>query len=66
VQNNLWNLGALNIIITALQYMEQKATVDAIFALAFGVFTHVSPKPPLVGGLRLKKSLTEDLENITG
>ncbi len=56
----------LPIAVTAPQYMEQKATVDAIFALAFGVFTHVSPKPPLVGGLRLMKLLTEDLENITG
>jgi carbon-monoxide dehydrogenase catalytic subunit len=56
----------LPIAVTAPQYMEQKATIDAIFALAFGVFTHVSPKPPIVGGQRLMKLLTEDLENITG
>jgi carbon-monoxide dehydrogenase catalytic subunit len=56
----------LPIAVTAPQYMEQKATIDAVFALAFGVFTHVSPKPPIVGGLKLMKLLTEDLENITG
>lgn len=46
-------------------YVEQKATIDAVFALALGVFTHVSPKPPIVGGARLMKLLTEDLEGIT-
>lgn len=56
----------LPIAVTAPQYMKQKATIDAIFALAFGVLTHVSPKPPIVGGVRLMKLLTEDLEGITG
>jgi carbon-monoxide dehydrogenase catalytic subunit len=56
----------LPVAVTAPEYMEQKATIDAIFALAFGVFTHVSPKPPLTGGVRLMKLLSEDLENITG
>ncbi len=53
----------LPIAVTAPQYMEQKATIDAVFALAFGVFTHVSPMPPLTGGSRLMKLLSEDLEN---
>lgn len=56
----------LPVAVTAPQYMEQKATIDAIFALAFGVLTHVSPTPPIVGGARLMKLLTEDLKNITG
>ncbi|HJX23646.1 MAG TPA: carbon monoxide dehydrogenase, partial [Candidatus Bathyarchaeia archaeon] len=56
----------LPVAVTAPQYMEQKATIDAIFALAFGVFTHVSPKPPITGGTKLMKLLSEDLENITG
>jgi carbon-monoxide dehydrogenase catalytic subunit len=46
--------------------MEQKATIDAVFALAFGVFTHVSPTPPITGGERLMKLLSEDLEGLTG
>ena len=57
---------ALPVAVTAPQFMEQKATIDAIFALAFGVMTHVSPMPPLVGGARLIKLLSEDLEGITG
>lgn len=56
----------LPIAVTAPQYMEQKATIDAIFALAFGVLTHVSPKPPITGAAKLMKLLTEDLVNITG
>jgi len=57
---------ALPIAVTAPQYMEQKATIDAVFALAFGVLTHVSPKPPITGGIKLVKLLSEDLESITG
>lgn len=56
----------LPVAVTAPQYMEQKATIDAIFALAFGVLTHVSPTPPITGGARLMKLLTEDLKEITG
>ncbi len=57
---------ALPVAVTAPQYMEQKATLDAVFALAFGVLTHVSPTPPLVGGARLMKLLSQDLEGLTG
>jgi len=56
----------LPVAVTAPQYMEQKATIDAVFALAFGTFTHVSPTPPIIGGTRLMKLLSEDLEGITG
>jgi carbon-monoxide dehydrogenase catalytic subunit len=56
----------LPIAVTAPQYMEQKATIDAVFALAFGVFTHVSPTPPIVGGERLMKLLSRDLVGLTG
>lgn len=56
----------LPVAVTAPEYMEQKATIDAVFALAFGLYMHVSPIPPLNGGERLMKLLTEDLEDITG
>jgi carbon-monoxide dehydrogenase catalytic subunit len=56
----------LPVAVTAPQYMEQKATLDAIFALAFGLFTHVSPNPPITGGSKLMKLLSEELETITG
>ncbi len=57
---------ALPVAVTAPEYMEQKATIDAIFALAFGLYTHVAPLPPVGGAPRLVKLLTEDLEGITG
>ncbi len=50
----------------APEYMEQKATIDAIFALAFGLYTYVNPVPPVTGGPNLVRLLTEDIENITG
>jgi carbon-monoxide dehydrogenase catalytic subunit len=56
----------LPVAVTAPEYMEQKATLDAIFALAYGLYTHVSPTPPLTGAKDLMKLLTEDLEKITG
>ncbi|MBC7121283.1 MAG: anaerobic carbon-monoxide dehydrogenase catalytic subunit [Candidatus Methanosuratus sp.] len=56
----------LPVAVTAPQYMEQKATIDAVFALALGVLTHVSPTPPIVGGSRLMKLLSQDLAHVTG
>ena len=57
---------ALPVAVTAPEYMEQKATIDAIFALAFGLYTHVAPLPPVGGAPRLVKLLTEDIEGLTG
>lgn len=56
----------LPVAVTAPEYMEQKATIDAIFAVAFGLYTHVSPTPPLTGGKELVKLLTSDVESLTG
>jgi carbon-monoxide dehydrogenase catalytic subunit len=56
----------LPIAATAPEYMEQKATIDAIFAVALGVYTHVAPLPPVTGAPELVKLLTEDVESITG
>ena len=46
--------------------MEQKATIDAIFALAFGLYTYVNPVPTVTGGPDLVKLLTEDCKDVTG
>lgn len=46
--------------------MEQKATIDAIFALAFGLYTYVNPIPTVTGGPDLVKFLTVDCKEITG
>jgi carbon-monoxide dehydrogenase catalytic subunit len=56
----------LPVVAAAPQYMEQKATIDAIFALALGLYTYVNPVPTVTGGPNLVKLLTEDLKGITG
>jgi carbon-monoxide dehydrogenase catalytic subunit len=56
----------LPIVAVAPEYMEQKATIDAVFALAFGMYTYVNPVPTVTGGPNLVKLLTEDCQNITG
>ncbi len=48
------------------EYMEQKATIDAVFALAFGLYTYVNPVPTVTGGPNLVKLLTEDCKDVTG
>jgi carbon-monoxide dehydrogenase catalytic subunit len=50
----------------APEYMEQKATIDAIFALAFGLYTYVNPVPTVTGAPKLVKLLTEDCRDVTG
>jgi anaerobic carbon-monoxide dehydrogenase catalytic subunit len=57
---------ALPVVATAPEYMEQKATIDAMAALAFGLYTHVSPVPFVTGAPRLVKLVTEDLPSVTG
>jgi len=56
----------LPVAAVAPEYMEQKATIDAIFALALGLYTYVNPVPTVTGGPNLVKLLTQDLKNITG
>ncbi len=57
---------ALPVAVSAPEWMEQKATIDGLFALAYGLYTHLSPVPPVTGGPELAKLLTEDLEGLTG
>ncbi|MCS7121924.1 MAG: anaerobic carbon-monoxide dehydrogenase catalytic subunit [Archaeoglobaceae archaeon] len=56
----------LPIAATAPEYMEQKATIDAVFAVAYGVTTHVSPIPPITGSEKVVKLLTDEVEKLTG
>ena len=50
----------------APEYMEQKATIDAVFALALGLYTYVNPVPTVTGAPNLVRLLTEELRNVTG
>jgi len=56
----------LPIAAVAPEYMEQKATIDAVFALALGVYTYVNPVPTITGAPNLVKLLTEDCKDATG
>ncbi len=56
----------LPIAVTAPEWMEQKATIDGLFAVAYGAFTHLSPTPFITGAPKLVKLLTEDVEGLTG
>ncbi len=56
----------LPIAVTAPEWMEQKATIDGVFAVAFGTYTHLSPVPFVTGAPKLVKLLTEDVVNLTG
>jgi len=56
----------LPVAAVAPEYMEQKATIDAIFALAFGLYTYVNPVPPVTGAPNLVHLLTQDCKQLTG
>ncbi len=56
----------LPVIAVAPEYMEQKACIDGIFALAFGLYTYVNPMLTITGGPNLMTLLTENLKEITG
>ena len=40
--------------------------LDAVFALALGLYTYVNPVPTVTGGPNLVTLLTEDCANVTG
>ncbi len=56
----------LPVVACAPEYMEQKATIDAIFAIALGLYTYVNPVPPVTGAPNVIKLLTEQCSEITG
>lgn len=56
----------LPIAVTAPEWMEQKATIDGIFAVAYGAYTHLSPTPFITGAPNLVKLVTQDVEGLTG
>ena len=60
------DVSELPIAVTAPEWMEQKATIDGLFAVAYGAYTHLSPTPFITGAPNLVKLLTEDVETLTG
>lgn len=60
------DISDLPIAVTAPEWMEQKATIDGLFAVAYGCYTHLSPTPFITGAPDLVKLLTVDVESLTG
>jgi len=56
----------LPVAAVAPEYMEQKATIDAIFALALGLYTYVNPVPTVTNASNLVDLLTDKVKNLTG
>jgi carbon-monoxide dehydrogenase catalytic subunit len=56
----------LPVAAVAPEYMEQKATIDAVFALALGLYTYVNPVPTVTGAPRLVELLTHGCVGLTG
>ena len=56
----------LPVAAAAPEYMEQKATIDAFFALALGLYTYVNPVPAVTGAPNLVRLLTQDCKQVTG
>jgi anaerobic carbon-monoxide dehydrogenase catalytic subunit len=60
------DVSQLPIAVTAPEWMEQKATIDGIFAVAYGCYTHLSPTPFMTGAPELVELLTKKVEDVTG
>ncbi|MEW6724505.1 MAG: anaerobic carbon-monoxide dehydrogenase catalytic subunit [Bacillota bacterium] len=56
----------LPVAASAPEYMEQKAVADGLFAVAFGLLTHLAPAPPVTGGPLVLDVLTNQVEGLTG
>ncbi|MFW6151082.1 MAG: anaerobic carbon-monoxide dehydrogenase catalytic subunit [Chloroflexota bacterium] len=56
----------LPVAVAAPEYMEQKATIDAVFALALGLYTYVNPVPTVTGAPHLVELLTDGCRGLTG
>ena len=56
----------LPVAAAAPEYMEQKATIDAIIGLALGLYTYVNPVPTVTAAPNLVKLLTDDMKGLTG
>ncbi len=56
----------LPVAVSAPEWLEQKAVADAFFSVAYGLFTHLSPVPPVTGSELVTRVLTQDVEGLTG
>ncbi|MDA8167976.1 MAG: anaerobic carbon-monoxide dehydrogenase catalytic subunit, partial [Actinomycetota bacterium] len=60
------DISELPVAVSAPEWLEQKAVADAFFSVAYGLFTHLSPVPPVTGSELVTRVLTQDVEGLTG
>ncbi len=56
----------LPVAVSAPEYLEQKAVADGIFAVSFGLLTHLATIPPITGSELVTNILTNDIEEQLG
>ncbi len=56
----------LPVVVSAPEWLEQKAVADAFFSVSYGLLTHLSPVPPVTGSELITGILTSDVEGLTG
>jgi len=56
----------LPVAVSAPEYLEQKAVADGVFAVSFGLLTHLATIPPVTGSETVTNILTNDVEKLTG
>jgi carbon-monoxide dehydrogenase catalytic subunit len=56
----------LPVAVSAPEYLEQKAVADGIFAVAFGLLTHIGPPPPVGGSPLVAGILTGGIQDLLG
>mgnify|MGYP006286451259 CR=1 FL=1 len=56
----------LPVVASAPEYLEQKAVADGIFAVSFGLLTHLGPVPPVTGSETVTNILTDQIEEMLG
>ena len=56
----------LPVAVSAPEYLEQKAVADGIFAVAFGLLTHIGPPPPVTGSPLVTSILTGSIQDLLG
>lgn len=56
----------LPVAASAPEYLEQKAVADGVFAVTFGLLTHLGPVPPVAGAPLVTRILTNDVEGLVG
>lgn len=56
----------LPLVLSAAQWLEEQALADGAYGLALGLTVHLGTPPFITGSSVVTKTLTEDMEGLTG